>query len=246
MARTNRQTPPTAPHAPPSSGPVDVPNQAAPAYSSSEAEAVYVDIMDEQGAVVLPALPTSPPFILAVHPSKWTVQRGKVYPIASLHSLEPGVDNVGLVNNKVNWRPLMAGLNGRGYTVIPHRLGPNGNSYCTHVRVPGGRAHLSCFEKAYPNRNTTAIDIDAYIDWLLSLVSAGHIPQPPLITLEDLRDKTSRKMHTIAAKAQQRVELRATVDELHANIAAIDAKIAELTASLPAVSAESVDLSDDL
>ncbi len=237
MARTTRQTPPAAPHAPGSA----TPTQSAPTYKAAAAEPIAVDLLDEIGTVVLPALAPDAPFLLAVHPTKWAVENGRVFPMASRHDLRPGVQNVAQTNGRLNWRKLQADLNEKGYTVIPHDWAPNGRTYVDAVAVKGGKAHMTCFESAYAGRNNTTIDQKAYAEWLISLVDRGLIPQPPLVALHDLREKEIASMHNASARATQRPELQQRVELHRANIAAIDTKIAELESLAAPVLADSVD-----
>lgn len=216
--------------------------QAAQDYAAHTSESVSVELDVEVAQRQLPRLPVSPPFLLCTHPTRWTVEDGLVFPQATRLPLQPGANGVTLSRDGgLMWRAAATQRMRRGWTVIAHRYGPNGESYLRRVAVRGGYAHHDCFETAYPDRQTVECDTVGRAKWLLGLIEQGVIPGPSVVALRDLHDAESEAFREKTERgASQQAEVH------RRNAEAVKAKLDELKANQAPSTSEAVPELPDL
>lgn len=150
-------------------------------------------------------------FFLAVHPDAWSVrfdEDGDGLLLPSLRQIKaaPGVDGVsseisasGAVT--VKWRPAANKAQDRGWTLIPHDKGPGGHSYLRRIVVPGGHAHVTCFDRVYAGSDVIECDRRAIKEWIDALCAAKTIPGPSPVALRRELAALSGQSLSLSAKA---------------------------------------------
>jgi hypothetical protein len=169
--------------------------------------------------------------VLAYHPQRWTVQDGTVFPLLRRVPIEPGVNNTTKSKDgTLKWRGMAATLQDRGWTIIPHRAGPGGQSYLRKTRVRRGYAHIEVFETAYPGRTTVEVDHEARVAWIAELFAAKVLPAPRGEPIRTLREKEVTALQDSLTRSADHAKFRSVADVHQANIEAIDDYLEKLEA----------------
>jgi hypothetical protein len=213
-------------------------------FGAAATEAVNIDLDPERASVHLPNLHANAPFVLAYHPHRWTVRDGRVFPQLRRVPIEPGVNNTTQdKDGTLRWRGMSGMLQDKGWTIIPHREGPGGQSYLRRPQVKRGYAHIEVFETPYPGRTTVEVDHAARCEWMDSLFDKEVLPPRRAEPLRALRAREFDSLQDTLTRTKDHAKF-STVARIHeANIEAIDKALEELGAGAPSP-VESVTLED--
>ena len=176
-----------------------------------------------------PRLSPSPAFVLQAHPRRWGVMRDRVIPVLGRLMLQPGVNNVSVVEKtgEVKWKAAAAAREERGWTSIPWDVdGPN-TSYLYEPR-PG--TVLERWTKCYPGSERVTCDEVAYVEWCRSLVDRGVIAAPAAYVLESMLDSERSSLATALEQAHNSPAAKQDAERIVKRIACIEAELAEVSA----------------
>jgi len=225
-------------------------------------EVVVPEVATESRAAPLPLRYPRPQFVFGWHPRRWMIHAGELVPDLLRIDLQPGVRGVGRTRDgRITFAMAKAKLEERGYSMIPHSLGPDG-SYMRRTLVDPhgqGRARLAHYHTPWETYFAGSANVDSdsrgYAAWLLSLVLAGHVtPCPPheaekLLEkargrLERYEERLSKGQDSVAPAANAaRAEIAVLETEIedmdHAPVASVggvelDAALSDVAAPAPA------------
>ena len=181
-----------------------------------------------RGAELPPAGLPSPPYYLAVHPTRWVVIAGHVVPFARRVSLSTGV---GGVDHDRNGRPkaslAVAELEEQGWTIIPWDVDGPGTSYLRRVRSTGG--WISRWETLHPGTEDITSDQAGYAAWFQRLIAQGRISGPAPWVLDQIAGKL---VATLETERHQRPN-SSRGDELDRQLKAVIAARRKVMAAAP-------------
>lgn len=180
------------------------------------------EFASQQTGATHPLVEVRAPYILTHHPGRWAVLAGRLVPQLGKLPLVAGVERIEVerATGRIRMAAARAKLEEEGRIVIPYEWAPDGVSYLQCVATKPGRdvqeTWLSVFESAHLGDGQTSTDIDAYAEWLESLVTSGKIPacQPHVIDrmLDSVRERLAVASAELAKSGGQgpiarRVEL---------------------------------------
>lgn len=202
-----------------------------------------------------PAIEASPPHVLTWNHNRYIVMRGRLIPSFSKFPLVDGVNNVSIDRKgNIHFATARAGLETRGFSVIPESWGPPDNrgtrSYQRRIKtVPKGYrtpvwAHISAWETCYPGDTRSHSDEDGYVAWCESLVDQGLVPRcPQHIAYRMLEHARAELLNAAERQAQKASGVGAVrVASLQAQVDVLT-EVAEGAPSGRPVAAESAELS---
>ena len=194
----------------------------------------------ESEKVHYPRLSTRPPVLLMAHPERWTVLDGVVVPQLGKFPLQAGIGRVTqLRDGRYSMLEGKAALESQGWTIIPVDVDGPGTSYLREV-APG--VYVTAWEQTFAGSAHIEPDLAGYVAWLSGLMERGVLAPPAPYVLELLHAKKQREHDDLADRVQSVPSLRAAVNRLAADLAAIAATQARYGRG-SAVTAKAVDMS---
>jgi len=139
------------------------------------------EFFSTDNGVGLPMVDPSPPFVYFHHRRRFVVLLGKVVPELAKIPLVSGCNRVvKATDGRIRFADTQAKFQERHWKMIPPDLAPNGRTYLQEVDTlqrngNTAKAVISCWETAHAGEAHTAWDMEAYVAWLESLVTKGHI-----------------------------------------------------------------------
>ena len=207
-----------------------------------------------EGAVHGAPVPTGqpiPPFALKVHPRRWTVMGGHVIPLAGRLRHMPGANGADAVYDRQG-RVISIDLGAarqkaeqEGWKIIPYDMAPKGRR--SYLYRPNGRPdiHLLFSERAYVGSDHIDGDVNAYVAWMVQLMTPGPNGEPPFIAppadyvLRGLADKLQGLLDGATNKAVQWPTYRKVAERHQADL---DVILAELERRGVRVAAEGAEV----
>jgi hypothetical protein len=191
----------------------------------------------EAGPSRVTRVPSSPPFLLKVHPARWQVLGGRVLPNPGKHKLQAGLSAVESDprTGRLRAGTSLAEAKERGWQILPQGDLPPGLGVGSYLYRPDGREDvvLLIWERCFPGSTTIRCDEAGWVQYLSWLVDSGKVPPPPLYVLEGMRDAAQERL----ARAQDRVRTQPSaivdVDRETAIIEVIEAELEARGATEP-------------
>ena len=139
-----------------------------------------------RGKEVPPKGPPSPPFIMAIHPQRWTVVGGQVVPNEARVLLMQGVNNVDVdANGRPQAGVTLAQYEEQGWQIIPWDIEGKGKSYMKRVKSTGG--WTTKWETLHPGSEDVTADEVGLAKFWQRLIKAKKIDAPARHVLDNLR-----------------------------------------------------------
>lgn len=179
-------------------------------------------------------------FTFAVHPMRWDVFEDEDCILPVLRPIRH-VDGVEAQNGGAK-RQSIASAEEKGWTIIPHRYGPGGESYVKRHRVRGGYYHCGPHEKVFPGTGIIRSDVEGYRAWLKGLIAKGVITKPPAHILEVLRERCEAKAEDYEKRDSPRA--RANAERFRKALAVWDAEIEQAVGALEPAEGEAASESE--
>lgn len=213
--------------------------QEAPAAPKSRARGgseVIEGVLPELGGAPVGAVPPPkgefPAFLIAVHPERWKVQRGKVIPNIRRVPLTPGANAVD--RDPKTRKPLiglaLAQLREHGWITLLW----DDYDYIRKIKdLPNGWTDR--WTTVYPGSGETSYDEEGFAAWMRDLVDTGKIPGPPAYVLERMREETQKRIDRYVDRNKS--EYASRIRQLRANLDAIEAELGATAKTPSSVSA---------
>ena len=157
-----------------------------------------VDTTIVNGAAPPPSLDPSYPWLYFYASNAWQVYQGQVLPRLLPIKLVAGTNNISVRKNQrgqvvgLSLHAMLIEQRGRGRVMIPHKLGPNGRSYCKSVK--GCNAYVDAWTTPISGSSSLRVDHVGKAKWLQSLIDNGHIEACPAHILEEMHVKKRREL----------------------------------------------------
>lgn len=196
----------------------------------------------------VPRHPRNTLFHLAYHPARWGVVGGHCIPLLQRVPIKAGVDGMETIgqgaNERVLWRQAHARLADAGWEVIPHGLGPDGESYVQRIQVRDGWHHYTVWETLFGGTDRISSDTDGYADWLKGLLASGHLSPVAPYAIEELRERIQSSLTAAIDKAATVPSYKEVVVAHQRELAAIDTMIKGANIKAKPVSGEAVTIAE--
>lgn len=174
------------------------------------------------------------PFVLVHSPTRWFVTNGRLVPMLSTVSLGPGLSGVDRGGDgRYDATLLKARLEREGRVLIPHNWAPDKKSYVKRVMTKfKGRvreSYISVFASVHAGDNKIYPDMDAYSEWLASLVADGKIAKCPVHRVRTMLEDSEAalaKAHDDAAN-NPKANLTAEIARLEEVIKVLKAELGD-------------------
>lgn len=179
-----------------------------------------------------PRVDVNPPFVYVYNPQRWTLLAGRVVPQLHTHPIMEGVNGVTRRGKRWHLAALKSHIEELGRTMIPWDMGPDGESYMSVVetRAPSGAivdTYIPVFTETYAGSSQVGPDIEAYVDWIQSLMDSGDLPRPAPYIIEGLlADRRSTLLDNMTAQTRAPTAGRAEL------IASLESEVQQLEALL--------------
>lgn len=131
-----------------------------------------------------PKVPPRAPFLLKVHPERWTVLAGRLVPSVGYIHGTPGCNGVDRdrAGNPV-FGAAIADAEDKGWKVIPRDIDGHGTDY---LRLWPHGGYTSRWTELYPGSTHEGFDEAGFAEWLESLMERGIIEGPPAYIVENM------------------------------------------------------------
>lgn len=177
-------------------------------------------------SAALPTVDVRKPFILAAHPSRWGVIKGKLVPQLRTIPLANGVERVQVdPSGRVYLADTRAKLVQGGWIEIPLSAAPDGSSYMRRIETRQGTkvvpTFISVWETAYAGLPSTSVDLDGYADWLESLVTRGLVPPCSKHLAAEMLKASERRLIEAEQRMSDAPGMKRRVDALKIEVAVL-------------------------
>lgn len=173
------------------------------------------------------------PYLLKVHPERWTVCGDRIVPAFGRLVLQPGVNGMSDLGGRLRAGDARNMSEEAGWTIVPFASIPDSHQTAgqpkSYLYQPVGRPDVTLliYERCYPGSDRIERDTVRYIEFCEYLMDLGIVPPPKLYALHKLREKLVKERDSFADKAQEHSSYKASLVVAQSHLDAVDAAIAE-------------------
>ena len=182
------------------------------------------------------------PFVLLVHPHRWSVFGKAILPIPRKLSRSPGVNEVTPAGSI---KYSLATSKDRGWIEVPTDL--DGRTYVVRHRGHRGPVHLLRWEQCFPGSDRIRCDEKGYAAFLKKILKSGIMPaSPPIFVLEKMAAELESRISRQAERAQGgSTAAKSRIKVYQSDLKVVQAAISKALEALEPMAGEDAEVIDD-